>query len=303
MKTVVITGGTGLLGTRLSELLTEQGYTVRHLSRRANPNAKYPAYAWNIKTQTIDEKALEEADAIIHLAGAGIADQRWTTKRKKEIYDSRVLSTKLLANCIKKLQQKPKVFVACSAIGFYGAHGTQELTEKSPVGTGFMSDVCHQWEVSSNLVREQGIRTPIIRVGIVLSTKGGAMPKLTMTHFSRTGSYFGNGQQYYAWIHIDDIARLFIEAMENQQMAGIYNGTAPQPATNKDLGQALIQGRQKKMLLLPVPSFVPKLLMGEMANVVLNSTRAIPEATTATGFKFQYGDLTTAIKDLYQRKI
>jgi len=303
MKTVVITGGTGLLGTRLSALLTERGYTVRHLSRRANLKAQYPAYAWNIKKQTIDEAALVQADAIIHLAGAGVADQRWTKKRKQEIYDSRVLSTKLLADTLKKLNQNLQVFVACSAIGFYGSQAAQELTEQSPLGTGFMSDVCKKWEDSSQAIREQGIRTPIIRVGIVLSTKGGAMPKLTMTHFSRTGSYFGNGQQYYAWIHIDDIARLFIEAMENKLMTGIYNGTAPQPATNKDLGQALIHGRKKKMLLLPVPSVLPRLLMGEMANVVLNSTRAVPSATLATGFQFKYGNLASAINDLYQRKI
>ncbi len=303
MKIVVITGGTGLLGMRLSFFLAKRGYSVRHLSRRENLSALYPAYSWDLEANKINPKALENASAIIHLAGANLADSRWTKARKKVLISSRVSSTELLAEAIQKSSQKPSTFIACSAVGFYGSQQQEILTEERATGTDFMSEICTKWEQSSQLIRQQGIRTPIIRVGVVLSTQGGALEKLKMSYPFRIGSYFGNGQQYYPWIHIDDICQIFWEALQNESMTGIYNASAPNPATNKEIAQAIAQAYGKKALLLPIPAFLTKALMGEMSSCVLNSTRAIPQALQNQGFQFQYPNLVAAIKDLLDRNI
>lgn len=303
MKTVLITGGTGLLGMRISFLLKEQGIKVRHLSRTENLNATYPAYKWDLKAQTIDLKAFEGVDGIIHLAGAGIADGRWTQSRKKAILDSRVDSSTLLTKAIKELSNKPNVFVACSAVGYYGNRKDTILDEGAAPGTGFMSEVCIKWEESVEGIRALGVRTPIIRVGIVLSTKGGALPKLKMTYPLRVGSYFGNGQQYYPWIHLDDICHIFIKALQEEAMTGIYNGSAPIPATNKSLAQAISKARHQKTLLVPVPYCAAKAMLGEMSAVVLNSTRAIPQALQKMQHDFQFPDLVPALEDLLKRKL
>jgi uncharacterized protein (TIGR01777 family) len=303
MKTILITGGTGLLGMRISFLLKEQGLNVRHLSRTENLNATYSAYKWDLNAQTIDSKALDGVDGIIHLAGAGIADSRWTKSRKKAILDSRTNSSKLLTKALNDQENQVKVFVSCSAVGYYGNRKDMVLDETSKAGTGFMSEVCVKWEQSVEKIRAMGIRTPIIRVGIVLSTQGGALPKLNMSYPFRLGSYFGNGQQYYSWIHLDDICQIFIKAILNDQMTGIYNGTAPSPATNKDLAQAISKAHHQKTLLVPAPSFAAKTLLGEMSAVVLHSTRAIPKALQEMQHVFQFTDLVAALEDLFKRKM
>jgi uncharacterized protein (TIGR01777 family) len=303
MKTVLITGGTGLLGMRISFLLKKQGLTVRHLSRTENLNATYPAYKWDLKDQTIDPKALDNVDGIIHLAGAGIADGRWTKSRKKEILDSRINSSKLLTKALKDRVDQPKVFVACSAVGYYGDRQDTILDETAKPGTCFMSEVCVKWEQSVEGVRALGIRTPVIRVGIVLSTKGGALAKLNMSYPFRVGSYFGNGQQYYPWIHLDDICQIFIKALLEDRMTGIYNGVTPLPTTNKQLAQAMSKAHHQKTLLVPAPLFAAKTLLGEMSAVVLNSTRAVPQALEKMQHEFQFTDLVVALEDLFKRKL
>lgn len=303
MKTILITGGTGLLGSRLSDLLSEKGYKVQHLSRKENLNAKYPAYQWDLNTQTIDTRALEGVYGVIHLAGAGIADARWTTNRKKIIIDSRVVSTNLLSKYIAAQKTPPTVFVMCSAVGFYGNKGSHKLIETSPSGEDFMSNVCVQWEQSADSIRKQGIRSPTIRVGIVMSTQGGALEKINLSYGFRLGAYFSNGQQYMSWIHIDDLCNIFIHALENEKMTGIYNGTAPNPTTNKILSKALSTAHNQSTLILPVPAFALRTAMGEMADVVLNSTRAIPQALLDLDYKYQFPELVAALKDLLQRKI
>lgn len=298
MKTIVISGGTGLLGMRLSYLLKQLGYEVRHLSRTENLNAEYPAYHWDFKKQYINPLALQGADAIVHLAGANLADARWSPARKKELLDSRVETTKLLAQAIEKQSVKPKVFVACSAVGFYGSQDNTILTESSPKGNDFMSEICEKWEQSSESIRKQGIRTPIIRVGVVFSTQGGALAEFKKSYPFRIGAYFGWGQQYYPWIHIDDMCKIFIKAIEDASMSGIYNGAAPTPATTKEIAKAIANAYQQKTLLLPVPTPFLRLAMGEMASIVLNSTRAVPKALQDMNFEFEYPVLTPAIKNL-----
>lgn len=303
MKTILITGGTGLLGSRMSDILTEKGYQVRHLSRTQNLNAKYPAYAWDLQAQTLDQRALDGVDGIIHLAGAGIADQRWSAKRKQTLRDSRVHSTTLLSQAIQERENRPSVVVSCSAIGYYGDQSDQKLVETTPPGKDFMSKLCVDWEQATNSIRQQGIRVPIIRVGVVLSTQGGALQKINMSYGFRVGAYFGWGQQYMSWIHIDDICGIFIRALEDEQMTRIYNGTAPEPVTNKHLAKALSTARQQHTLLVPVPTPALRLAMGEMADVVLNSTRVMPQALTELNYEFSHPDLIEALENVLRRKI
>lgn len=303
MKTILITGGTGLLGSRMSDLLAKKGYQVRHLSCTQNLNAQYPAYAWDLQAQTLDPRALEGVDGIIHLAGAGIADQRWSAKRKQILRDSRVHSTALLSKAIQDREAPPKVVVSCSAIGYYGNQSDQKLVETAPPGKDFMSKLCVDWEQATNSIRQQGIRTPIIRVGVVLSTQGGALQKINMSYGFRVGAYFGWGQQYMSWVHIDDICGIFIRALEDEQMTHIYNGTAPEPVTNKHLAKALSTAHQQHTLLVPVPTPALRLAMGEMADVVLNSTRVMPQALIELDYEFLHPDLVEALEDVLRRKI
>lgn len=303
MKTILITGGTGLLGSRMSDMLAQKGYQVRHLSRTQNLNAKYPAYQWDLKAQTMDPRALMGVDGVVHLAGAGIADKRWTAQRKQVLRDSRVHSTGLLSKAIQDSEDKPSVVVSCSAIGYYGNQGDQRLVETASPGEDFMSKICLEWEQAVDSIRGQGIRVPIIRVGVVMSTQGGALQKINMSYGFRVGAYFGWGQQYMAWIHIDDICNIFIHALEDEQMKGVYNGTAPEPVTNKHLAKALSTARDQHTLLVPVPTPALRLAMGEMADVVLNSTRVIPQALMDLQHEFLYPDLIQALEDVLRRKI
>jgi len=302
MQTILITGGTGLIGSRLSQLLTEKKYNVIHLSRRQNLKATYPAYAWDLNNKTIDQEAIEKADAIIHLAGAGIADKRWTEKRKKIIEDSRVKGTELLVEKLNEYNHNVKVLVGGSAVGYYGDRGSELCMEDTELGEGFLSETCQKWEDSYNGLKELDIRNPLIRTGIVLSTKGGALQKMLPSYNVRVGTYFGSGEQYYSWIHIDDICNLFIYALENKQMNGIYNGSAPEPITNYELAKAIGDAMEKKVLLMPAPTFAMKFALGEMAAVVLDSTRAIPEATMNAGFAYQYPEPVKALKDIINHK-
>lgn len=303
MKTILITGGTGLLGSRMSDMLAEKGYQVRHLSRTQNLNAKYPAYQWDVEAQTLDPRALIGVDGIVHLAGAGIADKRWTAQRKQVLRNSRVHSAELLTKAIQESDDKPSVVVACSAIGYYGDQGDQKLVETSPPGEDFMGKICVDWERAMDGIRAMDIRVPTIRVGVVMSTQGGALQKINMSYGFRVGAYFGWGQQYMAWIHIDDICNIFIRALEDEQMTGVYNGTAPEPVTNKHLAQALSTARDQHTLLVPVPTPALRLAMGEMADVVLNSTRVVPQALMDLQHEFLYPDLVRALEDVLRRKI
>lgn len=298
MAQVLIAGGTGLIGQRLSDLLQDKGYNVTHLSRTRKLDAAYPAYAWDLKKSTIEQSAIEEADYIINLAGAGIADARWTSKRKRQIIDSRVDSTQLLKNYIQLHRPDLKAYISASAIGYYGERGDEPLNEQSSAGsTGFLAESVKAWEGAIEEVATTGVRTVGIRVGIVLSMEGGALTKMVLPAKLGANTYFGSGQQWYAWVHIDDICQLFIHALENGNMQGFYNGTAPNPLRNRDFAKVL--GRVLyRPLLVPAPAFGLRLAMGEMANVVLTSAKVLPERTLSTGFKFQFEHLESALRDL-----
>lgn len=308
MTKVLIAGGTGLVGKRLSYLLTQKGYTVALLSRSKKNDSPYQVYQWNVNKQEIDPETVATADYIINLAGAGIADELWTKSRRALIINSRIKSTLLLKKQIELQRNKPKygqpkAYISASAIGYYGDRGDKWLDEESTKGKGFLTTTTVLWEEAIQDVAKTGLRTVALRIGIVLSTQGGAMEKMLLSFKVRVGAYFGDGSQWYSWIHIDDLCRMFIAAIEKEEMNGIYNAVAPHPATNKVLTEELANALDKASLVLPTPKFVLKMGMGEMSSVVLNSTRVSSKKIEATGFEFEHGHLSAALKNLVQQQL
>ncbi|MGA0556304.1 TIGR01777 family oxidoreductase [Larkinella sp. VNQ87] len=300
--TVLITGGTGTIGRRLTELLLQQGFQVSLLSRSAaqKPRPNVAVYEWNIEKGHIDPQAIRTADHIIHLAGAGIADERWTDERKKQIIESRTKSTQLLANALRSGRYSVKSFVSSSAIGYYGGDtADRPLTETSEGGHDFLAQVVRAWERSVDDVAASGIRTVKLRVGVVLTMEGGALPKLVQPIRLGAGAPLGSGQQYMSWIHIDDLCRMYIQALTDDSWQGIYNAVATPPVTNEAFTRLIIDLLGKPRLLPRVPAFAIRLLFGEMAIVVLGGNyvlnKRIREETT---FRYQFGDLAAALKNL-----
>lgn len=301
-QSILIAGGTGLVGSRLLELIDYNKYTVKVLSRSKKPDTpEVNYYTWDFDTMTIEEGAVD-VDYIINFTGAGIADSRWTENRKRILIESRVKSAQLIKKGLEKSKSKPKAYISASAIGYYGDRGEEKLLETSPAGSGFMADCCVTWEDSAKKLSSLVDRLIINRIGIVLSTKGGALPKILMTKAVGVYNYFGNGKQYYSWIHIDDLCRIFISNIEDSSMNGIYNTVTPDPITNKKFTQE-IKDSLGGIAALPAPAFGLRLVLGEMADVVLNSNRVIPEKLKEIGFKFTFSDLGEAVNDLIERRV
>lgn len=300
MSTVLLAGGTGLIGTRLSAMLKEQGHEVRHLSREENLQAPFPAYRWNLDRKEIDPRALEGVDYVINLAGAGIADKPWTEGRKRLIISSRVDSTAMLRDAILRANKRPKAYISGAAIGYYGNRGDAWMDENSGPGTGFLSESCVAWEEAIRSVEATGVRTVGLRIGIVLSTQGGALPKLTMSLPFRMAPYFGNGKQWYSWIHIEDLCRIFLYVMQEETLSGMFNAVAPHPVTNRELMETLVQVKGVKAWVNAVPALAMRAAMGEMADTVLHSTRARAEKIQKAGFAFSYPEIRTALENLLE---
>ncbi len=298
MPTILIAGGAGLIGSRLSVLLREAGYDVIHFSRRARPDAEFPTYQWDVAAGAYDEAAIQRADYVINLAGAGIADKRWTPTRKQLIIDSRVNSTRLLRKAFEQAGKAPQAYLSSAAIGIYGDRGDNWVDENDAPGKGFLSDSCQAWEAAISEVAATGWRTVALRIGLVLSTRGGALEKLLISFNVNTGAYFGNGRQWYSWIHIDDLCRMFIHALETPALSGFYNAVAPEPVRNKPFTEAIARALDKPSLILPVPAFALRLGMGEMADAVLISTKVSAEKIQSAGFTFRFPKLDAALRDL-----
>jgi uncharacterized protein len=298
MKNILIAGGTGLVGTKLSRLLRGQGYNVSHLSRHADPEAEFPTFAWQPDKGTYDQKAFEHVDAVINLAGAGIVDKRWTTARKKVIIESRTLSNTLIAKFLQNEKHNIKAYISASAIGFYADRGTTLMTENDGAGKGFLAESTVAWENAIDEVNKTGIRTVALRIGIVLSTEGGALPEMLKPFLVRTGVYFGNGEQYLSWIHIDDLCRMFQFALEHNNMSGVFNAVAPKPMTNYAFTQAIAEAKGGGYLLLPAPAFTLRIAMGEMADTVLGSTNVSSQKIENQGFTFVHTDALSALQSL-----
>lgn len=296
---VLITGGTGLVGKRLTELLLKEGYQVSYLSRSKEPVDNVKVYAWDVENGHIERGALEGIEYIIHLAGAGVADKRWTKSRKQEILESRTKSAELLFNTLKQTSHQVKAVIAASAIGYYGYDtGEAIITEKSPAGDDFLADVCQEWEFAVGQIRQLSIRTISFRIGIVLSPYGGALVKLIQTIKVGAGAPLGSGKQNFSWIHIDDVCQAFIEAMRNETMEGIYNLVAPNVVTNEELTKQVANVLHKPLVLPNVPAFALKMAIGEMANAVLGGSKVSNQKLAATGFGYQFPELKPALENL-----
>ncbi|MBB6004940.1 TIGR01777 family oxidoreductase [Arcicella rosea] len=298
---VLITGGSGLVGTRLTQILIANGFTVSHLSRKpTNTTGKVKVYHWDIKNSIIDEKALLEADYLVHLAGAGIADEKWTDARKKEIIESRTKSLHLITESLKTLPHKIQALASASGIGFYGADtGDEIITEQHPSGNDFVADCCIQWEAVADEVEKLGIRTVKLRTGIVLSTKGGALPKILLPVRFGLGAALGTGKQYQSWIHIDDLCELFIQSLTDNTMSGVYNAVAPNPVSNFGLTITSAEILNKPFFMPNIPAWVLKMIFGEMANIVLGGNYVLNQRIASeTSFQYQYISVKKALEAL-----
>ena len=295
---IVISGASGLIGTQLVAKLSNSGHEVVRLVRRSPKSGEIQ---WNPKSGTLDAAALEGVDAVIHLSGAGIGDKRWTSGYRKEILDSRTATTALLATTMASLSRKPSVFLSGSAIGIYGARNDEQLTEVSTHGTGFLAEVCEQWEAAAKPAFDAGIRTVYLRTGIVLSPKGGALKKLLPLFKLGVGGKFGNGKQWQSWISIDDEIGA-IEHLLTANVSGAVNLTAPNPVTNAEFTKVLASVL-KRPAIVPVPTFAPKILLGgELADALLfTGQRVIPAALNASGYMFKHTTLESAFRSLLSK--
>ena len=299
---ILVAGGTGLIGSRLSILLEDAGYAVRHLSRKAQADTRFPAFAWNPDSGYIDERALDGVLAVINLAGAGIADKPWTKGRKEIIISSRVRSALLLRDAMLRQSTPPQAYLSGGAIGFYGNRGDEWMDEDSKPGSGFLSESCTAWEKAAHEVESTGIRTVIFRIGLVLSTAGGALPKLLLPLPFGLSPYFADGKQWYSWIHIDDLCNMFLFALREPNLSGTFNAVAPQPVTNATFAKTLPATTGKKALVCPAPAIALRIGMGEMADTVLFSTRVSSQKIEKEGFNYKFPELGPAIADLLKRK-
>jgi uncharacterized protein len=304
MKTVLITGGTGLVGKALRQALLQKGYRVIILSRQENAISDIAnlSYAqWNVEKQTIDQEAIAATDYIIHLAGAGVADKRWTAKRKQEIVDSRINSSKLIVDSLKTVPNKVKAVISASAIGWYGADpiipNPNPFKENFPADTAFLGTTCKLWEQSIDPVTELSKRLVKLRIGIVLSEQDGALKEFLKPLRFGVAAILGSGKQILSWIHINDLASLFIYAMENESVNGVYNAVTPNPVSNKEL--TLILARSKKKFFIPihVPSFILKIMLGEMSVEILKSATVSADKILNAGFQFDFPFIEDALKN------
>lgn len=300
MSKYIITGGTGAIGKSISKILLKQGDPVDFLSRNTGFSGNVFKYKWDIKNQKADKKWLTETDTVIHLAGAGVADQKWTEDYKKEIYDSRILSTRFLYKLLKENTHSVKTVVAASAIGIYGDRINGIADENYPQSDNYLARVCKDWEAEVNKISSLGIRVVIIRVGIVLATKSGIIPELSKPIKYYAGAALGKGSQLTSWIHIDDLSRIFIKAAEDINMTGEYNAVAPDPVTNTELTKKIARLLHRPILLPKIPEFVLRKMFGEMADMILSDQYVSCKKLIETGFKFNFPDIESALDDVVE---
>lgn len=300
-KTILVTGGSGLIGRHLCQSLLDKGHAVHLLSRKANPNAdsRIQSFVWDVEKGLLDESCLEGVNAIIHLAGEGIADKRWTKARKKAIIDSRTESIRLLYKAIQKNPQSSvKHIISAAAIGYYADRGNELLTEDSLPGSGFLAESCIAWEEAVDEGQRLGLKIAKFRTGIVLDPAGGALLQIARPVKFGLGTALGSGKQWVSWIHWKDVVKMYEFALENQ-LEGTYNMVGPKPAANLELTKAIAKQFKIPLWLPPVPAFVLKLALGEMSAAVLGSTKVSANKIEQAGFRFEFPDLADALKDLY----
>ena len=297
-KKILVTGGTGLVGDLLTKKLQDQGYDVNIMSRNPEKVKNLKAFYWDSKKQEIDEKCLDGIDTIIHLAGENIADGRWTDQRKKILISSRTESIGLLYDLMKRREHQVKAVLSASAVGFYGDRANEILDEESFVGTGFLAHCCNEWEKAVDQGTEIGLRVAKFRIGLLLTPKGGVLEIFKLMVKTFTATKLGSGQQWFPWIHSDDLIGMFLWAVENDNVKGVFNATAPNPVRNKEFTKTLSDVLHRPFWPLAIPKSMFKLLMGEKSELVLMSTHTKSDKIIKAGFTFKFLCLKTALQDL-----
>lgn len=298
-KNILITGGSGLLGRHLTDALLNLGHKVSYLSRHQGKDTRVKTYLWDVDKGEIDPACIDGIDTIIHLAGAGIADKPWTAARKKEIVESRTASIRLVYDLMRKKPHRVSTLISASGINYYGDGGNKLLEEEDLPGNDFVANCCIEWEKAVDEGVEFGLRIVKYRTGVVLTQEGGALPKLAQPVKLYVGSPLGNGKQWVPWIHPQDVTDMYLFALDSPDLAGTFNMVAPIPVTNKELTRAVAKQLDKPLWAPNVPAFLIKLLFGEMASLVLGSTKASAEKIESNGFKFSYPDVASALKEIY----
>ncbi len=295
VKQVLLTGGTGFIGSRLCDLLLHQGHQVTLFSRRPD----FVKQRWNGRISAIrhlDEiQHIKPVDWVINLAGEPIANGRWTEKRKNLIQDSRIQITRNLVSQLARQPRSPEAFVSGSAIGYYGNQPEDLCTEEHPVGVGFSADLCRDWEKAAQGLAVKGTRTCVLRTGLVLDSNGGALKKMLPSFRLGLGGRISSGKQWMSWIHRDDLCRLIMFLLENERCTGPFNGTAPEPVTN-ELFCKVLADQLHRPTLLPLPAAALRLAMGESSELLLNSQRVIPQKALDLGFQFKYEALDACLQ-------
>lgn len=299
-ENVLITGASGLVGQHLSRLLIQKGYRVLTLGRTARGSDNFE---WNPAEGRIDQEALQQADHIVHLAGANIGEKRWTAARRTEILQSRVDSCKLLFETASGLSKKPQTFVSASAVGLYGYGNHQQLfNEFSPAGKGFLADVCKEWEAAAQQFENAGIRTVVLRTGVVLAREGGVLASLEKSTQQAPAVVLGSGLQPFPWIHIQDLCNLYLETLQNQRFSGAYNAVASEYTDNRTLTHSLASVLNKRVFPVHVPAFLLRTMLGSRSELLLKGQQVCSMRLPVTGFSFRFPSLAGALADLYPEK-
>jgi uncharacterized protein (TIGR01777 family) len=288
---VLLTGASGFIGTRLSKRLESAGHRVLPVSRHAGSG-----YDWSDESLA---RGVRESDAVIHLAGENLFAKRWSVAQKEKLGSSRTLPTKRLAALVA--ERKPSCFISASAVGYYGPNSEAHLDEGSPHGNDFLAGLCMDWEGATLAARSAGVRTALIRTGVVLGRGGGALSKMLPPFKLGLGGPLGSGKQWVSWIHIDDLVSLFLFILENPKAEGAFNGTAPQPVSMKELAQSLGRALHRPAVF-PVPAPILRLALGEVADILLTGQYVEPRRATESGFKFQFRDVDSALNDIVRKE-
>jgi uncharacterized protein (TIGR01777 family) len=287
---VLLTGATGFVGTHLTRELESAGHTVLSVSRRADAR-----YTWSDESLM---RGVREADAVVHLAGENLFGKRWNAKQKQLLWSSRFDATKKLATLVAA--RKPACFVSASAVGYYGANPEGVQQEGSPRGRDFLADLCADWESAAGIAAEAGVRTAIVRIGVVLGQGGGALSKMLPPFKLGVGGPLGNGKQWVSWVHVDDLTSLIVFLLENPKASGLFNATAPQPVTMNELASALGRALHRPAIFR-VPAPMLKLALGEVADIMLTGQRVEPRRAREAGFKFRFADIDSALRDIVSK--
>ena len=300
---ILITGGTGMIGQRLAELLIDGGHEVALLTREPQQSSHFRLFGWDPQAGTIDPAAVPYADCIVNLAGSSVAEGKWTPERKHEILRSRLDGLELLHRELARPGHHVRTLLSASAIGIYGDRGDELLFENSPSAApadDFLADVVLQWEAAARAIGALGPRVVLPRIGIVLSPDGGALVPIAKTVRYGAGAPLGTGRQYMSWVHLDDLCRLAVQMLEHNTWHGAYNAVAPQPVTNKEFTETLAHVMHRPLLLPKVPAFGLKLAMGEMSEIILGSQRVSADKVLSQGFTFEYSTLRQALESFYE---